>query len=166
MKDSGFFEYGENSKISDSPSRERTRKFWTLQAWGDLGNSGIFWARINQGNSTDVTCSAMEFHEYPGVEIETKCHPWDFSSILNVIVTQLSSSDSHLSPISHPVTPGDNWVTMTSKMLEIFNGWHLVSISTSGYTNPLVDITFGKISETSGHHWKSASTASLPHPYT
>ena len=32
----------------------------------------------------------------PGVEIGTKCYPWDFSPILNVIFTQLSPGDSYL----------------------------------------------------------------------
>ena len=39
---------------------------------------------------------------YPGVELETKCHPWDFSPILNVIVTLLLPDDSHSLPLSHP----------------------------------------------------------------
>ena len=33
---------------------------------------------------------ASYFPQIPSVEIETKYHPWDFSPILNVIITHLS----------------------------------------------------------------------------
>ena len=44
----------------------------------------------------------------------------------------LLPSDSHLLPLSHPLIPSDNWVTMTFQMSEKSHGWHLVSISTPG----------------------------------
>ena len=70
-------------------------------------------------NTRSVTLRFWIFfnHRLPGVEIETKCYPWDFSPILN-----------------HPVIPicyRDNCITMTFKMGEKSHGWHLVSISTS-----------------------------------
>ena len=49
--------------------------------------------------------------DWPSVEIDTKCYPWDFSPILNVIVTRLSPGDPHLFPQSHPVSTGDLGVT-------------------------------------------------------
>ena len=65
----------------------------------------------------------------PGEELETKCYPWDFSPISNVMFTQLSPGDSHL------FTPKSNlnkWVAMTFKIGEKYHEWHLVSISTPG----------------------------------
>ena len=60
-------------------------------------------------------------HHHPGVEIETNCHPWDFSPILNVIVTQLSPGitgwlrgikwESHPVVTRHGYRTGIYWVT-------------------------------------------------------
>ena len=44
----------------------------------------------------------VDVRQAPIVKIEIKCYPWDFSPILNVIVTQLSPSDSRLLPLSRP----------------------------------------------------------------
>ena len=58
----------------------------------------------NRENRYKATRGIANAHFKPDVEIETECYPWDFSPILNVIVTQLSSGDSHLLPLNHRVT--------------------------------------------------------------
>ena len=93
-----------------------------------------------------ATQDERSHNSHPGVEIETKCYPWDFSSILNVTVTQSITGGlrgnkweghpvdtrlthkrvllderinfSHLLPLGLPVISADNWVTMTFKMGE------------------------------------------------